>query len=231
MLKVWRPANGQVIRRFNKAHASGITSIAWSRDGTMLATGGFDSLVRVHGLKSGKVLKEMRGHTSYVNGVDFSPDASKLASASSDGTVRVWDARSCDCLHCFRPPQPAGSELAVNSATFLPGSAETLVVCNRSPNVYITSLAGAVQKALTSGKTVGGDFVAAVVSPRGGWVHAVAEDSHLYCFDVGKGELAHLLKAHEKDAIGIAIHPHRNLIATWSDDTTLRLWRADIGPE
>lgn len=28
----------------------------------------------------------------------------------------------------------------------------------------------------------------------GGWVHAVAEDAHIYSFDVEKGELAHLLK-------------------------------------
>ena len=29
------------------------------------------------------------------------------------------------------------------------------------------------------------------------WVHAVAEDGFLYSFDLGKGELGHLLKARE----------------------------------
>ena len=43
----------------------------------------------MHGLKSGKALKEMRGHASYVNDVHFSPDASRVVSASSDGTVRT----------------------------------------------------------------------------------------------------------------------------------------------
>lgn len=225
-LKVWRPRTGQCVRRFPKAHSQGITCVAFSRDAMLVATGSFDHLIRVHGLKSGKVLKELRGHASYVNAVECSPDASRLASASSDGTVRVWDARTSECLHEFKPPQEAGADLAVNSVSFLPGSADQLVVCNRSNTIYITATNGNLIKALCSGKAQGGDFVSCVVSPAGGWVHALAEDSHLYAFDVEKGELAHLLKAHDKEVIGLAIHPHRNLIATWSDDSTLRLWRA-----
>jgi hypothetical protein len=37
----------------------------------------------------------------------------------------------------------------------------------RSNTVYITTLAGSLVKALCSGKAVGGDFVACVVSPAG----------------------------------------------------------------
>ena len=57
-------------------------------------------------------------------------------------------------------------------------------------------------------------------------MHGVAEDSFVYSFDVKEGALQNLLKVHEKDAIGLAIHPHRNLLATWSDDGTLKLWHA-----
>lgn len=43
----------------------------------------------MHGLKSGKTLKEFRGHTSFVNDVIFTSDAHSIVSASSDGTVKV----------------------------------------------------------------------------------------------------------------------------------------------
>lgn len=47
-------------------------------------------LCRIHGLKSGKLLKEFRGHTSYVNNAIFTNDGSRIITASSDGQVKVY---------------------------------------------------------------------------------------------------------------------------------------------
>ncbi len=56
----------------------------------------------MHGIKSGKMLKEYRGHTSYVNSAVYSPDGSQVISSSADATVRIWDSKSCDCTFVFR---------------------------------------------------------------------------------------------------------------------------------
>ena len=66
----------------------------------------------MHGLKSGKTLKEFRGHISFVNDVVFTVDGHNIISASSDGTVKVrgwcvvvvrwgrlWDVEGVGC--CF----------------------------------------------------------------------------------------------------------------------------------
>lgn len=59
-VKVWKVATGTCVRKFSKAHSQGIISVAFSRDAFQVLTTSFDSLVRIHGLKSGKMLKEFR---------------------------------------------------------------------------------------------------------------------------------------------------------------------------
>mmetsp|Transcript_5015 Transcript_5015/g.8741 ORF Transcript_5015/g.8741 Transcript_5015/m.8741 type:complete len:514 (-) Transcript_5015:429-1970(-) len=225
-IKVWKIRTGQCLRKFDRAHTQGITSVALSKDGSQVLSASFDGLVRVHGLKSGKMLKEFRGHTSYVNEAIWSADGSQVISASSDATVRVWDAKTCECLHAFRPPQTAsGAEAAVQTVQLHPLNPEHVIVCNRSPVVYIMTMQGLVHKSFQSGKREGGDFVAACSSPRGEFVYCIGEDNTLYCFGSTSGKLEHVMTVHEKGSIGLAHHPHRNVLATYADVGPLKTWK------
>ncbi|GFH20492.1 uncharacterized protein HaLaN_17622, partial [Haematococcus lacustris] len=178
----------------------------FSPDGTMLVTGSvdgfievlsgsFDGSVRVHGLKSGKMLKEFRGHSSYINDAIWSMDGCQVISASSDATVRVWDAKSCECLHAIRPPQAvSGAEASINSVLLHPQHPDQIIVCNRSPTIYVLTQQGLVVRSYQSGKRDKGDFVAACTSPRGEFIYGVAEDNTLYCFSTKEGKLEHIIQ-------------------------------------
>jgi len=67
-----------------------VVDLAFSADGTRLATAGGDGTVRVWDPGIGEQLLVLRGHKGAVNSVAFSPDRSRLASAGADGTVRSW---------------------------------------------------------------------------------------------------------------------------------------------
>ena len=55
--------------------------------------------------------------------------------------MRVWDAKSCDCLVTFRPPQAsAGAEASISSVHFNPQNLEQLVVCPRASTIYVMTM-------------------------------------------------------------------------------------------
>lgn len=180
----------------------------------------------VHRLKSGKMLKEMRGHTSYVNDATYTSDGSKVVSCSSDGTVRVWDVKSSECSATFRTPQPVtSSEIAIICISSFPKSSEQLVVCGRCNTVYLMTTQGHIVKSFSSGKRAGGSFVACQVSPKGDWIYCLGEDGNIYCFSTATNQLESLIKAHDVGPIGICHHPHRNILATFSSEGILRIWK------
>src|SRR5262249_62302204 len=71
-----------------------IGAMAFSRDGTLLASAADDFMARVWDAATGKQTAELKGHTSRALGLAFRPDGARVATASSDGTVRQWDPRT-----------------------------------------------------------------------------------------------------------------------------------------
>ena len=53
----------------------------------------------------------------------------------------------------------------------------------------------------------------------------MGEDGILYAFDVKGGQLESVLTVSGGSVVSISHHPHRNLIATISDNGKVKLWR------
>ena len=65
--------------------------VAYSPTGILLASGGWDNIIRLRDVHTGDFIVELKGHTYPVNSVAFSPDGNTLASGSSDATVILWE--------------------------------------------------------------------------------------------------------------------------------------------
>jgi WD40 repeat protein len=97
-------ASGQIIilnletlkYTFYHRHIGPVLALAWSQDGTTLASGGADTTARVWDPMSGAVLRTLP-HGGAVNGVAWEPgNTDRLATASADSEMRVWDVKSGD---------------------------------------------------------------------------------------------------------------------------------------
>jgi WD40 repeat protein len=78
------------------AHTHWIRSVAFSPDGTLLASGGEDERVRLWDVRNPqgvRHVKTLERHNGKIRRVAFSPDGITLASASEDRTIRLWDIR------------------------------------------------------------------------------------------------------------------------------------------
>ena len=77
-----------------KEAKSAILCLAFSPNGSLLASGEVDRKIRLWDLSTGKQTAVLEGHQRQVATVAFSADGSTLASAGYDHTVRLWDVAS-----------------------------------------------------------------------------------------------------------------------------------------
>jgi len=85
---------------------AGVTSVAISPDGTLVAAGSLDTSVCIWDVATGQLVKRLTGHGDSVYSVAFTRDGRGLVSGSLDRTLKYWDVSRVgsgegDCLMNF----------------------------------------------------------------------------------------------------------------------------------
>jgi len=88
-LRRWNVATGALIQKF-LGHASRVRAVAYSPDGSLIASAGDDRLIKLWHVESGRELRTIQAADSPVHCLAFS-ESGLLISGGEDGVARLWD--------------------------------------------------------------------------------------------------------------------------------------------
>ncbi|KAA1094067.1 proteinral transcription repressor [Puccinia graminis f. sp. tritici] len=206
---------------------AGVTSVCVSPDGSLLAAGSLDTVVRLWDTSNGQLLDKLKGHKDSVYSVAFSPDGKFLVSGSLDKTLKLWDLAT---LNREGNPPFNGLVKKEDPANSAASSLPNPPAIERGENgEKITSDRGfdSSRPSTTCTTTLIGhkDYVLSVaVSPDGEWIMSGSKDRGVQFWDPKTAMPQFMLQGHKNSVISIAVSESGGLLATGSGDWHARIW-------
>ena len=223
-------AGGTALSRLN--HDGPVQAVAFSPDGTVVATASADFTARVFRPAAGAELARL-DHDGPVNAVAFSPDSAMLATASGDRSARVFDLATRTELARL------DHDSAVNAVAFSPDGLRIAIASAVDKSAWLLDPVTGTHSARVSeavaraelGRLVHDSAVNAVAfGPDGSRVATASADFTARVFDPATGaELGRLV--HDSAVHAVAFGPDGSRVATASADFTARVFDPATGTE
>jgi transcriptional regulator with XRE-family HTH domain len=201
------------------SHAGPVDSVAFSWDGTTLATGNADGTVRLWDVATRRQIAALAGPTGGVNSVAFSRDGTTLATGNADGTVRLWDVATRRQIAAL-----VGPTGAVNSVAFSPDSV-TLASSSADGSVWFwdaTSVPCPGGPGPLTSNTSPATSVA--FSPDGTTLATGNDDGTVRLWDVATHQQITALTGPAGPVTSVAFSLDGTTLASASPGHTVRLW-------
>jgi WD40 repeat protein/DNA-binding SARP family transcriptional activator len=216
MVDIRDARTGESLRSFH-GHDVDVNDVAFSADGSMLATTGDDGAARVWDPMTGQEVWSFEREDGGVWGPSFSPDGSLLGASWPDqGMVRLFDLAAGRTVREIGP-------LPVTWETSFSPDGERLAVAVADPP-------GAIVVDVRSGQEAfalrGHGFPVQDVdwSPDGRWIATSSQDSTARIWEAKTGDPRYTLFGHTAAIVGAEWSPDSTRLVTGSGDGTAKVW-------
>lgn len=115
--------HGRYTPKLFKGHSNGVMCLQF--DDNILATGSYDTTIKIWDVKTCEEIRTLSGHESGVRCLQF--DESKLISGSMDRSLKVWNWRTGECLSTYTGHSSGVIGLHFDSALLASGSADKTI--------------------------------------------------------------------------------------------------------
>jgi serine/threonine protein kinase/dipeptidyl aminopeptidase/acylaminoacyl peptidase len=222
-VRLWDMASGREIRRF-EGHGSAVTGLAFSPDGSLLASAGsHDRTVRIWEVATGKQLHCLRGDNAKAFGVAFLSDGRHVISGHDDGFLRLWDVKTGEQVRKFEGHQGGGWSVRVS-----PDGRRIASGWDKIARVWDAETGKELHQ--FPGHTHGLESVA--FSPDGHRLLTADPPGKVFrLWDVESGKELRQFVGHTDEVKTVAFTKDGRRALSGSFDETIRLWDVETGKE
>jgi RNA polymerase sigma factor (sigma-70 family) len=217
---LWDVPTARVVHRL-EGHRGGLTSVAFSLDGSLVATGAWeDPVVRLWDPATGKELRQIQAHQRDVLSVAFSPDGKELATSGNLDPVRFWDPATGRRLR-------EAEAHSANQLCYYPDGTKLAGISGLQPVVW--DAAGG--KVLFRGEGEPRNMQHLAVAPDGKTLATSWSGHTLDLWDAATGQLRHHLQGHREAVSALGFTADGRSLYSAAELSSVLLWDPAAGKE